>query len=82
MEKNIQDNIYDLLISLKKEIKKNDFLATFEVYKQLKLNNCSVKLERNENDDEGIIEDNNIIYNNKNNNIKKENDDLNFSIFQ
>ena len=83
MEKNIEEyDISNLLIRLKQGIKTKDFLNTFNIYKNLKEKNCSVKIERNENDeDEEIIENNNIFYNN-NNNIKNENDDLNFSLFK
>ena len=83
MEKNIEEyDISNLLIRLKQGIKTNDFLTTFNIYKNLKEKNCSVKIERNENDeDEERIENNNIFYNN-NNNIKNEKDDLDFSLFK
>ncbi len=61
-------------------IKTKDFLNTFN-NKNLKEKNCSIKIERNENDeDEERIEKNNIF--NNNNNIKNENDDLDFSLFK
>ena len=84
MEKNIEEyDISNLLIRLKQGIKTNDFLTTFNIYKNLKEKNCSVKIERNENDeDEERIENNNIFYNNNNNNIKNENDDFDFSLFK